>query len=416
MAKFTKRIPFDSIPVFDLSDSGVPDTPGTDPAIPSLPVIVPSFSFDKSSLPGYGTTLPVTDVDFSLPAEDYKRVQAWFTGDFSHVTMPESATLKKNMTTAVLSAVNSFISSATNRNLFTSPFMMGCRYRLFDNSLVYPTEPVALVPAEKAPDLIITSYKVYEKSIHTEVAVSHYPAALMFSIPVPENAEEYKDIITSVEFFITRQSDLYSPDATVSGIRSISANGVRERTWYYERYESDALIAQAKTETIFRIVATIPFSDIAEGAYSTLSPFPLEAGTLQRLSSLQKITYPFTNSNGSGTGNGPTGNSSSSSNPTTGISGWRPYLHIATAPLDLGLPEAPKSVSDLFLRGIFQRDEVTMTLYGSHHREHWRMIARSHGPYIRGLRRAPYRWFKVEIQLSMRRDDFLEALTFTYTK
>lgn len=416
MAKFTKRIPFDSIPVFYLSDSGTPDNPDINPDIPSLPVISPSFSFDRGSIPGYGSTLPVTDIDFSFPAEDFKRVQAWFTGDFSHVTLPESATLKKNMTNAVLAALGSFISSATNRNLFTSPFMIGYRYRLFDNSLVYLNEPMVLVPSEKAPDLIITSYKIYEKSLHTEVTISHYPAKLMLSIPVPENAEEYKDIITSVEFFITRQSELYSSEAQVSGIRSMATDGVRERVWYYERYETDAIIAQAKAETGFRIISTLPFSEIAEGTYSTLSPFPLEAGTLQRLSSLQKITYPFTNSNGSGTGNGPTGNSSSSSNPTTGISGWRPYLHIATAPLDLGLPEAPKSVSDLFLRGIFQRDEVTMTLYGSHHREHWRMIARSHGPYIRGLRRAPYRWFKVEIQLSMRRDDFLEALTFTYSK
>lgn len=413
MTKFTKRIPFDSIPVIDLSETDTPDNPGINPDIPSLPIIAPSFSFDKGSLPGYGTTLPVTDIDFSFPAEDYKRVQAWFTGDFSHVTLPGSTTLKKNMTTAVLSALNSFITSATNRNLFTSPFMIGCRYRLFDNSLAYIAEPTVLIPSEKAPDLIITSYKVYEKSIHTEVTISHYPATLMLSIPMPENAEEYKDIITSVEFFITRQSDLYSSDSQVTGIRSVSADGVRERVWYYERYEPDALIAQAKVETIFRIVATIPFRGIAEGAYSDTAPFPLEAGTLQRLSSLSKITYPFSNSTGSGTGNGSTGNSSSSGS-TIGISGWRPYLHIATAPLDLGLPETAKSVYDLFLRGIFRREDVTMTLYGSHHRENWRMIARSHGPYIRGLRRAPYRWFKVEIELPMRRDDFLEAITFTF--
>ena len=248
MAKFTKRIPFDSIPVFYLSDSGTPDNPDINPDIPSLPVISPSFSFDNGSIPGYGSTLPVTDIDFSFPAEDFKRVQAWFTGDFSHVTLPESATLKKNMTNAVLSALGSFISSATNRNLFTSPFMIGYRYRLFDNSLVYLNEPVVLVPSEKAPDLIITSYKIYEKSLHTEVTISHYPAKLMLSIPVPENAEEYKDIITSVEFFITRQSELYSSEAQVSGIRSMATDGVRERVWYYERYETDAIIAQAKAE------------------------------------------------------------------------------------------------------------------------------------------------------------------------
>ncbi|MDE5869759.1 MAG: hypothetical protein K2H18_05960 [Muribaculaceae bacterium] len=413
MAKLIKRIELDSITITDLSETVQPDDPSAEPSIPTLPVIVPSFSFEKNTLPGYGTPLPVTDIDFSFPAEDQKRVQAWFSGDFSHVTVPESTTLKKNMANAVLSTLNSFISSAVNRNLFTSPCRIGYRYRLFDNSLIYNNQPILLVPTEKAPDLIITSYKVFEKSLHTEVSISHYPGSLMFSIPVPETVEEYKDIITSVEFFLTRPVDLYASDAKVSGIRSISVNDIRQRVWHYESYDPESLTAQAKADNGFRLIASIPFSDIATGKYSEVTPFPLEAGTLQRFSSLPKVTY----STGSGTNSGSTGSSGGgggSSNPTTGIPGWRPYLHFATSPLDLGEPEIAKSVYDLYLRGVFQRDEVTMTLYGSHHREHWRMIARSRGPYIRGIRRAPYRWFKVEIELPFRRDDFLEALTFTY--
>lgn len=412
----TKRVLLDSIPIINLAESGSGDNPSLDPSIPetptipSLPAIAPEYSFEKNSVPGYGTPLPVTDVDFAFPADDQKRVQAWFTGDFSHVTLPESATLKKNMTAAVLGAVNTFINSAISKNLFTAPFMIGYRYRLFDDSLVYPSKPVLLCPTNKAPDLIITGYKVYEKSLHTEVAISHYPGLLRLAVPSPENAEEYRDIITSVEFFITRPVELYASDAQVSGIRSVSVDGERQRVWYYDRCDSEILEAMAKGDSNYRLIGTIPFADIASGKYSALTIFPLEAGALQRFASLTKVTIPASGVTGAGsTGSGNTGG-------TTGIGGWRPYLHIVTSPLDLGEPEKTKSVSDLYLRGIFQRSEVAMTLYGSHHREGWRLLARSRGPYIRGLRRAPYRWYKVELELPMRRDDLLEALTFRFRK
>lgn len=413
MPRFTKRINFDSIFITDLSepsDSGSSLPPGEATASKSLPALTASFSFEKSTLPGYGTTLPATDIDFAFPAEDLARVQAWFSGDFSHVVNPESATLKKNMTAAVLSALADFISAASTRNLFSSPFKIGIRYRLFDNSYVYIAPPELLIPSESAPDLVITGFNVYEKSLHTEISVSQNPSALYFAISVPDNWEDYREIINSVEFFITRQADLYPSDAKVSGVRSISSDGIRQRTWHYERYDSDLVCAQARADSAFRLVASIPFSDISAGHYSEPSLFPMEAGTLQRLSSLPKINY----SSDSASGGSSSGSSTSSSDNTPGISGWRPYIHIVTSALDLGLPERAKSISDLFLRGVFQREDVKLTLFGSHHREGWRMIARSSGPYIRGLRGVPYRWLKVEIELPMRRDDFLEALTFKF--
>lgn len=408
MAKMIKRIPLDSLTLTDLavSNPSDPENPGENPDIPTLPSLKPSFSFDYDTLPGYGSPLAVTNIDFAFPADDLKRVQAWFSGDFSHVTEPESATLKKNMRSAVLEALDSFISSAVRNNLFTAPFTIGCRYRLFDGSISEAFQPVTIIPVSQSPDIIITGYKIYEKALHTEVSFSRYPGRLLFSVPVPENSSNFKDIITSVEFLITKPVTLYPSDANVSGIRSITINGTRMRSWHYDSYDEQSLLASAMADNDARVVASIPFEDIVSGKYAPfgsspdtgsepgeegmLYPLPMEAGVLQRFSSLPKKAG------------------------STLPGGWRPFLHIATPPLDLGYPENEKSVMELYLRGVFSRPDVVMTLYGSRHREDWKMIARSQGPYIRGLRRAPFRWFKVELSLPMRRDDFLDALTFRF--
>ncbi|MDE7413284.1 MAG: hypothetical protein K2N05_05790 [Muribaculaceae bacterium] len=410
MKKYIKIIPLKSIGLSDLSSSepSDPGNPGSDPLNPSFPSLSPQFSFLKSPLPGYGTSLPATEVEFSFPAEDYKRVQAWFSGDFSHVVNPESATLKKNMRAAVIDTLSRFISASASRNLLTAPCRLGWRYRLFDGSYIYPDAPLLILPEYEAPLLIITGYNLYEKSLHTDITISVNPSSLSFSLAAPQNGGEYKDIIMAVEFFVTRQGSLFSSDAEVVGVRSVITGSGRVRVWSYESIPSDDIEAAVKVDSDFRLVATLSYGDILDGKYDAIMPFPFDAGALGRISSLPKVSFPTKVSSGS--------ESSSSSSSSTLLQGWRPFLHFHTEPLNLGLPENVKSVMDLYLRGVFQREEVEMKLYGSHHREHWRLLAKSRGPYIRGLRRAPYRWFRVEISLPMRRDDFLEALTFTYAK
>lgn len=395
MPKLLKRIPLSSLDLEDLSSTPVnPDPDNPDSPDYTLPALAPAFSLSPQ---GEGA---IASVDFTFPAEDYKRVQAWFTGDFSHVTLPESATLKKNMTAAVEDTLDAYISSASARNLFLSPFMLGWRYRLFDASVVAPDEPHLLLPATDILRLIITSYNVYEKALHTAVLFSQSPSQLLFSLPAPENAGDFLNIITDVEFYICAPAQIYSEDFSVSGIRSVTVGDVRQRVWYYSANELEAMKASVEADRNYRLIASIPFSDIAAGRYAAPSPLPIRAGALSKFSSLPKLSAP----------------SASGSGGFTGTGGWRPYIHVQTPPLDLALPENEKSVCDLYLRGIFQRDRVTMTLYGSHHREHWRILARSRSPYIRGLRRTPYRWLKVEMELPMRRDDFLEALTFRFYK
>ena len=53
-----------------------------------------------------------------------------------------------------------------------------------------------------------------------------------------------------------------------------------------------------------------------------------------------------------------------------------------------------------------------MTLYGSHHREHWRKLASARGGMLRRLRGVRYRWLQVEVDTDIRSGDRLDALTF----
>lgn len=407
MAKLIKRILLDKLSLEDLSSQSSPEdsvNPNPDAPSASLPPLSVEYGFEKVSPSGDGSSPTYASVEFSFPAEDFRRVQAWFTGDFTHVTSPESATLKKNMTAAVKGVLDTFVASSLSRNLFPAPFAIGCRYRLFDGSAAEIGSTLALEPVDEAPRLIITSNHVYEKSVQTDVILSCNPGKLMMKIPVPEKSTDFIGIITAVEFFINHPVALYPSDMNVSGVRSVSINGTRERVWHYNSYDSASLTASAYADRDFRIIASIPFSEIAEGKYSELTAMPMDAGALVRFPTLPKLTASSSGSSSQGSANGG----------FTGTEGWRPYIHVATPPLDLSFPEREKSVTDLYLRGVFQREAAVMTLYGSHHREHWRMIARSRGPYIRGLRRTPYRWLKVEIELPMRRDDFLEALTFKF--
>lgn len=407
MAKQLKLIPFSSLQMEDISS--LPDPANPSGSDRTLPALSPSFSLRPQ-----GTQQGETaSVDFAFPADDYRRVESWFTGDASHVTQPASATLKKNMTTAVKAALDSYLSSAASRNLFLSPFVVGCRYRLFDGSVAEASEPLLLSPAEEPLRMVISGYNLYEKALHTAVVFSQSPSQLLFSLPCPADAAEFLDIITDVEFYICAPAALCPADFSVSGIRSVTVGGVRERVWYYSANDIETMKASVAADRDFRVIATVPFADIAAGLHAQPAPLPVAPGALEKFSSLPKLSARRPAAS-AGTTASAGAVATIPNGAFTGIDGWRPYLHVQTPPLDLGLPEKAKSVCDIYLRGVFDRDKVVMTLYGSHHRENWRYLARSRGPFLRTCRRAPYRWLRVELSLPFRRDDFLDCLTFKF--
>lgn len=231
----TTRIPLDSLKIKDLSspadNGGADSSPGLIPAgFPSLDV---SFALSGETLPEYGSTLPYGVIEFDISKEDTSRVEAWFTGDYDNVTLPPSATLKKNMTAAVRGFLSNYYSRLRSRNLLGAPFRIGWRYRLFDGSTKRVQEPVLLMPARKAPVIEITDYWIDYASLHTSVVLHTLPAKVSFNIGIPSLPPELAGAVKAIEIFMTKPVTLYSNLCTVSGIRSVMLDDSRIRSWHY---------------------------------------------------------------------------------------------------------------------------------------------------------------------------------------
>lgn len=405
----TLRIPFSGITVTDLSDSGIDPgqenqggNPGESSSI-NFPTLNPLFGFLPAELPSYPGLPPQAEISFVVPADDFPRVKAWFTGNYQGVTLPASPTLNKNMTNAVLGALSTYFANANARNLFTSPFMAMLAYRLSDGSLVKASEPQLLVPNAEAPLLPIKSRTLTEKFITTTVEILNYPSRLTLSLPPFGLSEEFKEIIKHLEIIITEPTDLYSSSAIVAGVRSVLIEEERKSCWYYAHPDATEVAANAIHSSPFRTIATFSFSDLCAGLEETvITP---AAGALTRFSSLPKAVA------GDGSDYKPADNDKE--NPLT--TGSRPYIDISTEALDFGFPDNNKRLRRLSLRGIFDRDKIVMRLYGSHHREGWKHIATARGPYISGLTATGFRWYRLEVESAMRPGDFLDALTVSFS-
>ena len=80
------------------------------------------------------------------------------------------------------------------------------------------------------------------------------------------------------------------------------------------------------------------------------------------------------------------------------------------------MPEERKWVRSMILRGCYNRTALRVRLYGARHREDWHLISDGMRGWCDGTAMAGFRWFKVRITGSMRRRDYLDALTFRLTR
>lgn len=340
-----------------------PDSPGS-----SLKSVVPDigeveFHLEESAVSGYGTGFPEGEISFNFPAEDAPRVAAWFSNDYRNVTLPASETLLKNMGNAVRKFLKEYDAAVESQGKFGSPFMLEYRLWMVDGSVYRPEEPRLMVPVATGPDLIITGYKVEPKSLLTRVMVSAKASELRITHP-----EQLPSGVKGLDVRIGIPAALRAVDSAVSGVRSVRYDNDVVPSWHYVRYTATEVEDKARSATEFKTIYTYG-----------------ETGL---------------------TGNGETGENGSE--PPL----YRPYIDAETAALDLGSPESYKRVVEVYLRGIFPRSGIELEVMVSEHREGWRRIGRSRGPFVVGLRGERARWWKVRIRGTMRPGDRMEGLTF----
>lgn len=404
--KVRKRIELEKIKTFKNEiQTENPNGNGVSPDYPDCGI---EFSLEGETLAGHGPQSsaiitdengkihshmggwPEVEVAFSVAESDIPRVNAWFDDNYQGVSTPESAVLQRNRTSAVHNALKTYFNAAHSSNLFTSPFKIGWRFRLTDNSLSELHDCGSLDCFHTAPRLPVTTHQLTDKYLYTRAQVRNVPARLHYRFISSPEFLALRSKIAAIEIYATKQADLYASEAEVAGIRTITIDDTPRRCWHYERYAENDVRLFIFQDNDFRRIATIPIDEIEDS--DDFSPLPIASGTLTDFSKLPKP------------------DSSTSQEPS--MTGKR--IKILTEPLHLDYPEDEKSVRCVTLRGVFQRETVKLRLYASQHRENRQQIASATGPYIRGIYGTRWRWFEIEIEATMREGDFFEAVTFEF--
>lgn len=338
-------------------------------------------------------THSVTDVTVTVPDADIPVVSAW-AGTGVATDTPPSDILLKRITSAVMAAINRYFTDAAREALFTRPLRVAYGLRLQDGSYAALSSPRLLTPADRAPLVVIRELQFGGTTLRTRVEIMNTPMALTADIPAFSIPEELAPLVTHLDIIATRQCDVLAGDEAVEGIRGYSLYGENVRIWHYRRLSTDVVLEAAENDKTFRVIASVPIAEAMAG----------KSG----------MTLPLGRKNLADWNSFPTAKTDPA-NETDPDEPEIPHTHVmlATEPLDLGMPEREKRVRGVTLRGIFDRgaDDMTMTLYGSHHRDRWHALATSRGPHIRFLRAVRFRWLRVEARL--RRGATVDALTFS---
>lgn len=342
---------------------------------------------------------PHGNADFAVDEADRPRVMMWLTGQVSGTVKPPSDKLVKDMTSVTKSLLTNYFDKAAEADLFTAPCRMGWAYR-FKNGTRKMMRPMELtVPNDRSPLLPIALYNFHDGGVHTDTEITNHPCCLTIT-PSRDPIELSGNNIASIDIVAGPQPDMIPSDFKILNISTEIVDGTNRKVFFYTRSDASALTAEAAIMNDLRIIASLT-PDTFKGTEKI--KVPLTPGALANWKLLPKY------SSGS---SGEEGDDDSGNTYDPDI--WEPIVNLETEPLDLGKPDVRKSLRAVHLCGIYDRESISITLYGSRHREKWIKIASGKRGWISGLAAARFPWWKIRIKGALRPNDSLEALTFDY--
>lgn len=371
--------------------------PSADNSGPSDSFTLPVASFElyPSTLPEYDYSRyanPATPISVNIPDADLPIVAAWLGQTTSEAQTPGD-TLVKRMTDAVIPRIRDFFTTTAKNSLFTRPFRIGYALRLADGTHTCATRPVIILPNSRAPIMIVREPQLTDSVLSTVTEIVNTAYCLRMSLPPFDIPDPYTSLATHLDIYATRQCDTLDGDETVSAIRTYSVYGENVPCWHYSRLTEDLVREKAEADNSFRIIGSLPVEDATSGLKDIRLPL-----NFKNLDDWD--IYPSIKPD-DGPGSGQSGEDTAS------------HFRLITVALDLGFPETRKRIRSVTARGLFPRDMengIEISLYGSHHREKWRLLASARGAHIRRLRGMRYRWFRVEITACA--GSAFDALTF----
>ena len=134
------------------------------------------------------------------------------------------------ITTNVLGVVNALVQEASDNGHFTQPFFVRYALRLYDGTLAMHSAPILMNPCTTDnPIVFIKSFDIDDNNTITKLKCGFFSieAALdckyIPGISDDDLLNNWKDIITSVDVFITPQIYTYDQSGMVYGIKDVDA-------------------------------------------------------------------------------------------------------------------------------------------------------------------------------------------------
>lgn len=198
------------------------------------------FLWDNAKYKHLGTRLPELPITFGLKGEVVKTeefnvdlLEREDVGEDSKVTFGESNT--KKVTNEVLAKVNKFIAEeSVAKGRFIFPFFVRYAFRLYDGSLTMHSAPILMQCSTKvAPEVLISKLNIkkgdrldnFDYFVTAALCKLDYQVSSQSALTELEN---WKDIVKSVDIFISKPIYTYDQNGKCTGIENINSSNANK--------------------------------------------------------------------------------------------------------------------------------------------------------------------------------------------
>ena len=215
-------------------------------AVFAISSLLSGYRCSMATIPIYLQTLQTTVTEASLP-------------------------LSKESFTALIAAANKFVADAHKDGFFLYPFFVRYAIRLFDESVVNVSVPTLFKPNGYScvPEIALTTNSA-------NAILRANASKLVYSAITPANLEDWSDIISSVEIYVSSPIYTYNQGAEFDDTTACDLLGDPSKI---APKSIEDVYEEIRDCSIFRRIASIPFGDLQSGA-NEATVLPLESETI----------------------------------------------------------------------------------------------------------------------------------------
>ncbi len=395
-----------------------------------------NLKFDNGTLSGISSD--VTTVDGAIqtapfPAVEFALRQEVVPGWHIHTDMLPSKVVdapsvakdavptESDWGERALQTIVAFEDDATRYNLFTQLFFVVAAWKLNDGSHICPTTPVLMIPNSGAPVATGSS----DFSVETmKISVVEAGCRLQWKTAITEISDYWKERIVGLDVFVSDPVSMYDVAEGANGYhrfectnftRSIGADGTSgDRQIYTETITQGwkaspvhpAVISQRlRNIKSFRLVAGISLASLVDT--SDFEDVPMSDGCLKVLWDMESY-IPDSTSN---TEDDELSNVTDSSwkefipsewdidvSDSSSADEWGVFV---TRPIKLSGAEDRKQLLSVDLRGVYDRQNISLAIYSSEDLCEWHRIALVDKGTVSGLWATKSRFFRIAVKGSI---------------